>query len=144
MNRLVARCIDAGFTGRLLATILVSSSGYTVWPLYLRLRQAWSALDLVPAYTWVVSAIYFAFWVWLVVLLTREGKRYPGIILDAICGGALVTVAVAVHDPRVRSGLSEIGFGAAAWVAFLSGAALVLGKALSGATRSGEQLENEE
>ena len=130
MSGFIGRLRDAGFTGRLLATILVSSTGYTVWPLYLRLREAWSALNQAPAYTWVVSAAYFAFWVWLVVLLTREGRRYSGMILDAIFGGALVTVAVTLREPRIRLGLSEIGFGMAAWVVFLSGAGLVLARAL--------------
>ncbi len=130
MSGLTRRLRDAGFTGRVLATILVSSTRYTVWPLYLRLREAWSALDQAPGYTWVVSGAYFAFWVWLVVLLTREGRRYPGMILDAIFGGALVTVAVALRDPRVRLGLSEMGFSTAAWVVFLCGAGLVLARAL--------------
>jgi hypothetical protein len=110
---------EADVTGRVLATILVSSTRSTIWPLYLWLRKAWGALDLPPAYTWIFTSAYFAVWVWLVVLLSRNGKRYPLMTLDALSGGALVTVAVAIHEPPLRTALSQMGFGAAAWVAFI-------------------------
>lgn len=138
--KLVDRFREAGLTGRLLATILVSSSRYTVWPIYLWLRKVWGGFDLPPAYAWVVTAAYFSLCVWLVVLLTRNGKQYSGMMLDAICGGSLLTVAVAIHEPPVRAVLSQTGFGAAAWVAFLCASALVLARSVQ---RRDEQPQSE-
>jgi hypothetical protein len=110
----------------MLAVVLGSSARETIWPIYIWLRKYWIALGWPPGYTWVVSTIYFSFWVWLFVLLAREGKRHRGMILDAVCGGMLLTVAAALHDPAVRRTLSELGFGAAAWVTLLSAAVLVV------------------
>src|SRR5471030_2656669 len=97
---IVDRWRDYGVTGALSATILVSSTRYTVWPIYLKSREVLSSVARSPAETWIFSAIYFSFRVGLVLLLTREGKKYPGMILDVICAGSLVTVAVGfiVHE----------------------------------------------
>jgi len=128
--KLLDRFRESDVTGRLLATILVSSTRYTIWPTYLWLRRAWDGLSFSPTYAWIVSAAYFSLCVWFVVLLTRNGKQYPGMILDAICGGSLLTIAVVLHQPPVRAALSQMGFGAAAWVAFLSASALVLARSV--------------
>jgi hypothetical protein len=112
----------------MLAVVLGSSARETIWPMYLWLRKDCIALGWPSGYTWAVSAIYFSFWVWLFVLLAREGKRYRSMILDAGCGGSLLTVAAALHDPAVRPALSKVGFGAAAWVTFLSAAVLVVAR----------------
>jgi hypothetical protein len=128
--KLLNRFRESDVTGRLLATILVSSTRYTIWPTYLWLRRAWDGLGFSPTYAWIVSAAYFSLCVWFVVLLTRNGKQYPGMILDAVCGGSLLTIAVVLHQPPVRAALSQAGFGAAAWVAFLSASVLVLARSV--------------
>jgi hypothetical protein len=131
LMRIADRLRDSGMiTGRVFATILVSSTSYTIWPMYLWLRTTWGEINLPLAYAWMVSAAYFSFWVWLVVLLTRNGKQYRGMIWDAICGGSLLTVAVALHQPPVRTALAQTGFGAAAWVVFLCASALVLARSV--------------
>jgi hypothetical protein len=128
--KIAERLRESDVTGRLLATILVSSTRYTVWPIHLWLRRTWDGFGFSPVSAWIVSAAYFSLCVWLVVLLTRNGKQYPGMSLDAICGGTLFTVAVALHQPPVRAALSQTGFGAAAWVAFLSASTLVLARSV--------------
>jgi len=130
MREVIGKWRDAGVTGRVFAAVLVSSARDTIWPAYVWLRGHWMALGLPPGYTWVASATYFSFWLWLFVLLIREGKRYRGMILDVLCGGSLLTVAAALHDPPVRSALSALGFVAAAWVTFLSASALVLARSV--------------
>lgn len=128
--KIAERFREFDVTWRLVATILVSSTRYTIWPIYLWLRKAWAEFGFSPASAWVISVAYFSLCVWLVVLLTRDWKQYPGMKLDAVCGGSLLTVAVALHQPPVRSALSQTGFGAAAWVAFLSASALVLARSM--------------
>jgi len=120
-----------GFTGRVLAAVLVASARHDIWPGYILLRKHWIALGWPGGYTWVASAVYFSFWVWLWVLLFREGKRHPLMILDAVCAGSLFTVAVALHAPPVRIALSELGFGAATWVTFICASLLVIASSVS-------------
>src|SRR5579871_5722112 len=98
---LVERLRDSGVSGRSLAAILVALTRQTVWPLYLKLRQIWVGFAQPPEYTWILSTLYFAFWLWVLALLAREGKRYSGMIFDVGCGGALITVAVVLHDSRL-------------------------------------------
>jgi hypothetical protein len=124
------RLHESGIAGPLLATILVSSTRYTVWPMHVWLRKVWEGFDLPPACAWIVSAAYFSFFVWLVLVLTKKGKQYPGMILDAICGGSLLTVAVVLHQPPVRMVLWQAGFGAASWVTILSSSVLVLARSM--------------
>ena len=128
LMKIADRLRESDVTGRLLATILVSSSRYTVWPIYLSLREAWGGFGFSPQYAWVVSAAYFGLCVWLVVLLTRNGKQYPGMVLDAICGGSLLAVAATLHQPPVRTALSQAGLDAAGWVVFLSASGLLLAR----------------
>ena len=67
----------------------------------------------------------------VVVYATREKwEAQCGMILDAVCGGSLLTIAVALHQPPARAALSQMGFGAAAWVAFVSASALVLARSV--------------
>ena len=128
VHELVERWRGSGVIWWVLAVALGSSAREIIWPIYIWLRRHWPALGWPSGYTWVVSAIYFTFWVWLFLLLAREGKRYRGMILDAVCGGVLLTVAAVLHDPAVRTALSELGFGAAAWVTFLSAFVLVVAR----------------
>lgn len=121
---------DSGFTGRLLATILASSTSYTVWPLYIAMERVASTSSSSFAYLWGTSVTYFTFWVWLILLLTREGKRYPGMILDSVCGGLLVTVAALLRGLPMYQGSSQVRFGVASWVVLLSGAVLVFRNSL--------------
>ncbi|HLJ90553.1 MAG TPA: hypothetical protein VKZ53_27335 [Candidatus Angelobacter sp.] len=112
---------ESGMTGRPFATILVVSSRYTIWPMYLWLRTAWNGIGSPTAYTWIVSIPYFSLWLWLLVLLDRNEKQYRGMVMHSFFGGSLLTLAVALHEPVVRMVLTQIGFGWAAWVAFLGG-----------------------
>lgn len=124
------RLRESRITGPFLAAILVGLARSVIWPAYLWLRGVWGGFNLPLAYVWILTAAYFSFWVWLFVLLARNGKQNPGIILDAVCGGSLLTVAVALHQPPVRAALSQTGFDGAAWVAFLAASALVLARSV--------------
>lgn len=128
IQELVGKWHDSDVIWWLLAVVLGSSARYTIWPAFVWLRNQWIALGWPAGYGWVVSAIYFSFWVWLFVFLAREGKRYRGILLDSVCGGVLLTVAAALNDPVVRPALSELGFGEAAWVILLTTAILVVAR----------------
>jgi hypothetical protein len=84
-----------------------------------------------PSIGWVAIAANFAFWIWLFLLLVAKGiRRYPEMILDATCTGALAAVAVVLYNPGVRQGLAAAGFREAAWVVLVCGSVLVLGKAV--------------
>ena len=98
-------------------------------------RKYWISFGWPRGYTWVASAVFFSFWVWLWVLLFREGKRYPLMMMDAVCAGSLLTVAVALREPPVRTALSDLGFGAAAWVTLCASAALLIARAVAGHRR---------
>jgi hypothetical protein len=130
VDKLPCRLGESGVSGRVLATVLVGSTRFTIWPAYLWLSRAWGGFGFSARSVWIVSAAYFSLCVWLVVLLTRNGKQHPGIALDAICGGTLVAVAVALHQPTVQTALSQTGFGAATWVTFFSASALVLARSV--------------
>jgi hypothetical protein len=130
LMKIAERLREYDVTGRVLATILVGSSHQTIWPIYLWLRGAWDRFGFPPVCAWIASAAYFGLCVWLVALLARNWKQYPGMILDAIFGGSLLTVAVALEQPPVRMALSQTGLGAAAWVVLLSGSALVIGRSV--------------
>jgi len=130
VTKLVERLRESDVTGRVFATVLASSTHNTILPIYRWLRRAWGSFDPSPAHVWIVSAAYFSLCVWLFVLLTRNGKQYRAMTLDAICGGSLITVAVALWQPSVRTALSQTGFGWAAWVVFLSASWLVLARSL--------------
>ncbi len=128
--KITDRLRESRITGPFLAAILVGLARSVIWPVYLWLRGVWGGFDLPLVYAWIVTAAYFSFWVWLFVLLARNGKQNPGIVIDAICGGSLLTVAVALHQPPVRAALSEVGFGAGAWVVFLAASGLVLARSV--------------
>ena len=131
---------EFGFTGRLFAALLVASARHeTVWPIYVWWREHWVSFGWPAEYVWVASAGYFSFWVWLFVLLIREGKQHHGMIMDAVCGGFLLTVAAALHDPPVRTLLSALGFGAAAWVTFLCAGVLVVARSAQSAQQNHAQ-----
>jgi hypothetical protein len=132
MKRLLERCRDSGFTGRLLSSLLIISVPRTVWPIYVSVERAWNDSAWPPQYAWVASIAYFGFWVWLEVLLTREGKQYSGMVLDSVCGGSLVTVAIVLLRSPTHQILSGIGFGAAGWVVLLSAVIFVFGRAARG------------
>jgi hypothetical protein len=126
IKELIGKWQDSDAIWWLLAVALGSSARYTIWPAYIWLGEQWIAVGWLSRYTWPAGAVYFSFWVWLFVLLARRGKRYRGMILDALCGGLLLVVAATLHDPAVRAALSKVGFGAAAWVTFFSASVLVV------------------
>lgn len=94
MHELIERWRGTGVIGSMLAVLLGSTAREIIWPIYVLLRRHWAALGWPPGCTWAVCAIYFSFCVWLFVFFAREGNRYRGMILDAVCGGVLLTVAL--------------------------------------------------
>jgi len=128
ISKLIQEWRDSGVALWMVAVVLGSAARYTIWPAYVLLRRRMISLGCSSEYTWVVSAVYFSFWVWLFVLLAREGKRYPSMILDAVCGGWLLTVAAAMHELSVRTALAELGFSAAPWVTLLCVVAFVVAR----------------
>lgn len=129
IQELIRKWRDSDVIWWLLAVVLGSSARYTIWPAHIWLRGQWIAIGWLSRYAWLASAMYFSFWVWLFVLLARQGKRYRGMLFDAICGGLLLAVAATLHAPAVGALLAQLGFGAAAWVTFLSASALVVARA---------------
>jgi hypothetical protein len=126
MTKLFHSLRDSNVTGEFLALLLFVSSRYTVWPIYMWLRKQWALLSQPPAFFWCICTLYFAFWVWLIMVLSRGDKRYPGMSMDALLAGSLLAAASALQDSDVRSDLAKKGFGAAGWVVFLSACALVV------------------
>lgn len=126
MAKLFRTLRDSNLTGGSLAALLFVSSRYTVWPMYLRMREQWVLLNEPRVLFWFLGALYFGIWVWLVMFLAKEYKQYPGMSMDALFGGALLVVASALRDADVLSDLSKKGFGAAAWVVFLGAGALLV------------------
>jgi len=98
-----------------------------------------------PSLLWTVCILYFAVLLWIFLFLMKNGKRYPGMVKDALLGGCLLTVAAVLHDADVFTVLSKKGFGAAAWVTFLGAGALVISNSASLSTinkRAGEPSSN--
>lgn len=96
-----------------------------IWQGYLWLRAIPSNYAHLPV-LWIVCSLYFAFLLWLFLLLLNNGKRYPGMAMDALLGGCLLLVGSLLHDADLRPVLSGKGFGAAAWVTFFSASALII------------------
>jgi hypothetical protein len=94
--------------------------------MYLWMRQEWMLLHQPPVLFWCICTLYYAFWVWLALFLSKEYEQYPGMSMDALFGGSLLAVASALHDADVLSDLSKKGFGWAAWVVLFSASGLVL------------------
>jgi hypothetical protein len=130
IRELIGEWRDSGMIWWLLFAILALSARDVIWPASVWFRRHLVAIGCPPGYTWVASAIYFSFWIWLLVFLAQQGKRHPGMILDTICGGLLSTVAAALHELPVRTALAGLGFGAAAWVTSLCTVALVAARSV--------------
>lgn len=126
MARLLESARASRLTGGFLAALLFVSSRLTIWPIFLWLRTQWTLLNQPPPLFWLIGALYFTFWVWLVMLLSNGYHQYPGMSMDALFGGSLLAVASMLRDPDVMSVLAKMGFGWAAWVVFLAACALLL------------------
>lgn len=83
-----------------------------IWRIYIWLRDILATSNR-PTLIWAVCILYFAFWVWLLILLISDGKRYPGMVTDALLGGCLLAVTGVLRDADVISMLARKGFGAA-------------------------------
>ena len=116
---------DSNLTGEFLAALLFISSRYTIWPMYLWIREQWVLFNEPRVLLWYICALYFTFWAWLFMFLSKEYKQYSGMSIDALFVGSLLTVASALCDSDVLFDLSKKGFGAAPWVVFLSASGLV-------------------
>ncbi len=125
MSRLIRLIREHEISGKGLAIVLAVVCRGIIWQTYMRLRDIVSIYGY-PSFLWTVCILYFAFLLWLFLLLMNNGKQFPGMIADALLGGCLLTVAAVLHDPDVHSVLSRKGFEAAAWVTFLAGGALVI------------------
>jgi hypothetical protein len=126
MNKLIHALRNSNLTGSFLAYVLVFTSAGTIWPMYLWLYKQWALLNEPMMLFWWFCAFLFAFWVWLILFLSKEYTQYPGMSIDALIIGSLLTVAAVLRDTDVLSDLSKKGFGAAAWVVYLSTCALAV------------------
>jgi hypothetical protein len=93
--------------------------------MHLWIRAEWILFNKPPALFWCICTLYYAFWMWLALFLSKEYRQYPGMSMDALFGGLLLAVASALHDADVLSDLSKKGFGWAAWVVLFSACGLV-------------------
>lgn len=126
MNKLIHALRNSNLTGSFLAAVLIFSSANTIWPMYLWLHRQWASLNEPMMLFWWFCALFFAFWVWLILFLSKEYTQYPGMSIDALIMGSLLTVAAVLRDTDVLSDLSKKRFGAAAWVVYLSTCALAV------------------
>jgi hypothetical protein len=94
--------------------------------MYLWIRAEWTLFDQPPALFWCVCTLFYAFWMWLALFLSREYRQYQGMSMDALFGGLLLAVASVLHDADVMSVLSKKGFGWASWVVLLGACGLVI------------------
>jgi hypothetical protein len=125
MTKLIHSLRNSNVTGEFLSTVLACSSLITIWPMYLWIHEMWTFLGWPSIWFWCFSMLYYAIWIWLYLFLSNEYEQYPGMSMDAFFCGTLFAVASALRDADVLSVLSKKGFGAAAWVAFLSAMVLV-------------------
>jgi hypothetical protein len=130
MNQLIRYVREYEILGKGLAIVLAVICRGIIWQIYMWLRGSLSIYGH-PSLLWTVCILYFAFLLWLFLFLMNSGKRYPGMLKDALLGGCLLTVAAVLHDADVFSVLSGKGFGAAAWVTFLGAGALVISNSAS-------------
>jgi len=125
VSKLLRSIRDSNVTGEFLVTLLIFSSSRTIWPMHLWIRAEWILFNQPPALFWCICTLYYAFWMWLALFLSKEYRQYPGMSMDALFGGLLLAVASALHDADVLSDLSKKGFGWAAWVVLFSACGLV-------------------
>ena len=125
MTKLIRLIREHEISGSSLAIVLAVVCRGIIWKIYVWLRDILSIYGY-SSLLWIVCILYFALLLWLFLLLLNNGRRFPGLIADALLGGCLLAVAAVLHDPDVRSVLSSKGFEAAAWVTFLAGGALVI------------------
>lgn len=125
VSKLIHPLRDSNVTGEFLVTMLIFSSSRTIWPIYLWIRAEWTLLNQPPALFWCICTLFYAFWMWLALFLSREYKLYPGMSIDALFGGLLLAVSSVLHDADVLSDLSKKGFGWAAWVVLFGACGLV-------------------
>ena len=125
MTRLIRLLRDYEIPGLAWAIALLILGRGIIWQIYMWLRGL-LATPVRPSLLWTVCILYCSFWVWLFLLLMGNGRRYPGMVKDALLGGSLFAVAGVLHDTDVFSVLSSKGFGAAAWITFLGGCGLVI------------------
>jgi hypothetical protein len=125
MTKLIRLLRDYEIPGLAWAIALLILGRGIIWQIYMWLRGL-LATPVRPSLQWAVCILYCSFWVWLFLLLLGNGKRYPGMLKDALLSGCLLAVAGVLHDTDVLSVLSSEGFGAAAWITFLGGCGLVI------------------
>jgi len=130
MNLLIRYVREYEILGKGLAIMLAVVCRGIIWQIYIWLRGSLSIYGH-PSLLWTVCILYFASLLWLFLLLMNSGKRYSGMVKDALLGGCLLTVAAVLHDADVLAVLSSKGFGAAAWVTFLGAGALVISNSAS-------------
>jgi hypothetical protein len=127
MKNLIRVIREYQIPSRGVAIILMVICRGIIWQTYSWLRSILSAYSL-PALSWTVCSLYFASLLCLFLFLLNTGKRYPGMVTDALLGGCLLAVAAVLHDADVSSLLSRKGFGGSTWVTFLGACALIISK----------------
>ena len=135
--------VRSGFLGPLLAVVIVGESHSTIWPLYLLIHEAWSRSDEPLSYFWPLSVVYFGVCILLVGFCFLEFRRYPGMLVDALCGGCSVSVAAALRDPIVKAAISNAGMNGASWILLVSTGLFLIARASQGIHKKRESIESE-
>ncbi len=125
VTKLLRLLRDSNLSGEFLAAFLFISARYTIWPIYLWVRSEWILLKGPNVLLWCICTFLFAFFAWLLMFLSNEFERYPGINTDALLGGLLWAVAAALHYADEISGFSNKGVRGAAWIVFLATSAIL-------------------
>src|SRR6202046_1201377 len=126
-------------SGPALSTILVVSVRLTVWPGFKALRYICSRNTNLAALFWVLAFVYFSLWVWLWLILLREGGRYKGMILDILSVGTLITVIAVLHDPTLEPALAQVHFSWGLWPALIAIFYLILSRSIQSKTEKSGQ-----
>lgn len=130
MNKLTRILRDYKIPGWFWALMLAILIRGAIWKIYIWLHFMLVRLDR-PYIVWAVCISYFTLWIWLFLLLIGNGKRYPGMVKDALLGGGLLAVAAFLHNAGAITALLRDDFGVAAWVTFLGTCGLVFRVALA-------------
>jgi hypothetical protein len=125
MMKIFQRLRDSGLAGDTAASLILVWAHITLWPIYPWLRRV-SDPSGHPMFLLCVCYLFFAAWVGLVALLWGRGKRYPLLVVDALCGGAAVTIASVLHATDGLLSWSKGECVSAAWVLYLGAMWLVI------------------
>jgi len=125
MAKLTRRLHDYRLSGEFLAAFLFISARYTIWPVFLWLRNTPAVLSGAELPLWCISIPLFGLYAWFVMFLGNSYEQYPRMGTDALLGGALFAAAAqlqhSVITPLTPNGEPR----GASWIVFLGAAALL-------------------